>query len=682
MKFLYPQFLWALLAISIPIIIHLFNFRRVRRVYFSNVRLLRDVKTETNNFRRLKQLLVLLCRIGAVAFLVFAFAQPYIPSESQKEIQNFDGLVSIYLDNSFSMQSELGNDQYFALANAYVNDLVKVFPKSSRFQLITADFENKEQYPIPSNEVSDRLSELSFSNTYRDFQQIQNRQQSLLKRYAPEKAGNQVFWFSDFQKSTGGDLEKLKFDSLNRYYLVPIRAERNANIMIDSVWLSNPFIKALESNQINVRLRNFSQETYQDFSLKLFIDGQQVSTSTLNLAPDAQATAEFNFTVEGDGVKTGRITFEDFPIVFDNEYFFVINASPKVNILHLYEGNPNPYLRSVYTNESVFEMLSLSANNVDYNRLKSTELIILDGISNLDGELGRSLREFIQNGGTLLLIPPQKWESSAQAFLQSMQVSSQASTAAQDSSGQAIRQDLALVDIQNPFYQGVFERVPNNMNMPYAQPVLRLGGLGEGLLKFKNQQSFLGRYGIGQGRLFVLASPLQPQYTNLAKHAIFVPIMYKIASSSKTLAKRPAYTFQERNIRLRVEKPSKNQVYKLKREDLEIIPEQRFIGDELLISLPEQNLAAGYYELYLDEELVDILAFNYGKAESEMDFYDLEGLKNQFSGQKNVQVFEFGEGKNFIQDFKARNIQVNLWKYALMLVLAFLLLEILLIRLL
>jgi len=78
MGFLYPSFLWALLAIAIPIIIHLFYFRRFRTVYFTNVRFLKEVKEQTSNRQKIRNLLVLLSRILALAFLVFAFAQPYL----------------------------------------------------------------------------------------------------------------------------------------------------------------------------------------------------------------------------------------------------------------------------------------------------------------------------------------------------------------------------------------------------------------------------------------------------------------------------------------------------------------------------------------------------------------------------------------------------------------------------
>jgi Na+/H+ antiporter NhaD/arsenite permease-like protein len=79
MGFLYPNFLWALFAILIPVIIHLFYFKRFKKVYFSNTKFLKEIKEETTNKNKIKNLLVLLSRILAIVFLVLAFAQPYFP---------------------------------------------------------------------------------------------------------------------------------------------------------------------------------------------------------------------------------------------------------------------------------------------------------------------------------------------------------------------------------------------------------------------------------------------------------------------------------------------------------------------------------------------------------------------------------------------------------------------------
>ena len=111
MQFLFPTFLWGLLASSIPVIIHLFNFRRTKKVLFTNVAFLKAVNTTTSSFRRLKHLLIMAARIAFIAALVLAFAQPFLPSKSGKGVKA-GGVASVYIDNSLSMQNELDKKTY------------------------------------------------------------------------------------------------------------------------------------------------------------------------------------------------------------------------------------------------------------------------------------------------------------------------------------------------------------------------------------------------------------------------------------------------------------------------------------------------------------------------------------------------------------------------------------------
>src|SRR5438477_8036061 len=104
MQFVYPSFLFALSAVAIPIIIHLFNFRKYKKIFFTNVRFLQEIKQDTKSRSQLKHLLILLARLLAVIFLVLAFAQPYLPLAKTAAIRGLRD-VSIYIDNSFSMEA-------------------------------------------------------------------------------------------------------------------------------------------------------------------------------------------------------------------------------------------------------------------------------------------------------------------------------------------------------------------------------------------------------------------------------------------------------------------------------------------------------------------------------------------------------------------------------------------------
>ncbi|HEK21521.1 MAG TPA: hypothetical protein ENO28_13840, partial [Bacteroidetes bacterium] len=104
MHFLYPTFLWSLSALAIPVIIHLFSFRRYKKVYFTNVQFLQEVELQQSGRRNLRERLILISRLLMICFLVLAFAQPYIPGKDAPTAGK-QQVISIFVDNSYSMQT-------------------------------------------------------------------------------------------------------------------------------------------------------------------------------------------------------------------------------------------------------------------------------------------------------------------------------------------------------------------------------------------------------------------------------------------------------------------------------------------------------------------------------------------------------------------------------------------------
>ena len=134
MQFLYPGFLWALSALAIPLVLHLFYFRRYKTIYFSNLRFLREVREETSVRNRLRNLLILLARLLALAMLVLAFAQPVLPL--RERIEAGQRLVSVFVDNSYSMQSFGEELSLFDQARRKAREILLGYGADDRFQLL------------------------------------------------------------------------------------------------------------------------------------------------------------------------------------------------------------------------------------------------------------------------------------------------------------------------------------------------------------------------------------------------------------------------------------------------------------------------------------------------------------------------------------------------------------------
>jgi hypothetical protein len=693
MQFLFPSFLWGLLAVSVPLIIHLFNFRRTKRVFFTNVAFLKVVDTQTSSFRRLKQWLIMAARMLFLACLVLAFAQPFLPAKDSagRRISGI-GVNSLYLDNSLSMQNTTESKRYLDLAATKIDELLTLFRQSPNIQLLTNDFSGEDQAVTNGTRVKDRLTSVNFSATPRTLENVYKRQRNLIQKH--NSAGqNQLFWFSDFQKSTVGELKKIKLDSMDKLFLVPVQAKETQNVYVDSVWLASPFIREMQNNVLYVKVSNSGEKEVEKLPIKLFLDGNQSSSASVDIASNGSATATMNFTVRDKGFHRGKIAFDDQPIVFDNDYYFVLNASPTIQVLHLYQQrSAADYVGKVYDNDSLFNYRAYSALNVDVGQFKNANLIILEGVEQVSGSFKSSLEEFVRNGGSLVVFPPAKPDFNSysqflgQYGIQNIAVNTQPVLPQS-------QLPIAEPDKANPFFIDVFERTTAQgvLNTPTMQPAWSWSGMGEKVLSFKNQQTFLSAIRNNQAKIYLCASPLDKTFGNFAEHAFFVPTMFKIASMS-VKQERTAFGFNEGSVTVEVNDAKKNATYKLKNvttptNKTELIPIQRLNGNQLTLELPKstdladnQVLESGYYELQIDGKAEKLLAFNHDNQESQMQYLSPDELREAFAGQKNVKVFDNIMDGDFIKTFQDNNIGTSLWKYFIYGALAFLLIEILLIR--
>jgi len=683
MSFLFPSFLWGLLAISIPIAVHIFNFRRTKRVYFTNVSFLKAVETQTRSVRKIKHWLILAARTLAIACLVLAFAQPFLPGKNDVTSEK-KGVTGLYLDNSFSMQNELNSKRYIDLATNRLSELLSLFRNATSLQLVTNDFSAQEQGLYNADKIRDRLTTIALSNTPRTLEAVYKRQENLISRH--ENGGkNQLFWFSDFQKSTAGNLSELQIDTTNQVFLVPVQAVAEKNVYVDSAWLNTPFIRELQNNILFVKVSNSGTQEAKNVVLKLNLDNTQASTASVNVPANGHAVAKFNFNLKGKGYKKGQITFDDFPVTFDNDYYFVLNASPLIKILHISgQKDAGNYVQNVYDNDSLFTLQSFSVQNVDPGLIKSSDMVILEGVEQISGTLPQELQDFVEKGGSLTIIPPSSPQAASyQSFAATLGINGLTVDKIANPNPIAI----SPPDRSNPFFSDVFEesvRQEINLNLPSAAPVWSWANSGQVLLTLRNGQTYLNQLNRGAGKVYLFSAPLSPAFGNVAQHAVFVPIMYKMAALS-VRAQRTAFTFDENPISLSISNVTPNAVYKLRRNKTEIIPVQRVTGNTLLLEIPQgdqlsQGLDAGYFELIKDNKTEAVLALNHNHNESKLDYYSPAELRAFFSGQKNVQIFDRLDDDAFTKEFQQQNLGTSLWKYFLYAALFFLLVEVLLIR--
>lgn len=657
MNFAFPQFLWALTALSIPIIIHLFNFRRTTKIFFSNNRLLRQIKEETTQKRRLKQYLVLASRLLFIFFLVLAFAQPFLPAKEQVSAARN---IVLYLDNSFSMSAQVGEKtRALDAANSFIREIVDLFPADTRYKLITNDFAPFSNSFKTKTEIQDLLTQIRLSAVSRTVDEV-------AKRMTPEAAGADIFWISDFQKSTMGLGGDFTADSLSQWHLIPVSFTQSSNVFVDTVYLENPFVIGGEKNTITVRLQNTGSKRTEGLVVKLVINNIQAGTVSVDLEPNSFVEASFDLASGVRGLNEARVSFTDFPVSFDNEFFFTLNFTETIKVVEIKGDNQPSYIERVYGNRELFSYKGFQSTNVDYSFLTQADLIVVNGLNRIEPSLVSALTTNL-NVGALLFIPGDKPDlATYRSVLQmpSLFISESAEMGVLDNP-----------DYSNPLFDNVFEERSVTMEMPSAIPILDWGADRSAILKFRNTKSFLSQ----NGNKFVLASPLQKNYTNFFNNALFVPIMYRIAAAAKKSEQRRYFTLNDSFISITADSIFGDVPVRLVSEQ-EVVPPQRRAGDRFLLEIPKFSMNPGFYYVQYQQDTLNLLAFNLDKKESDLDQVKEDELRQAFGGGDHVTVFKSANAESFGTEIKERYLGTPLWKQALILALFFLLAEVLLIR--
>ncbi|MFD1255755.1 BatA domain-containing protein [Mucilaginibacter terrae] len=672
MHFIYPAFLFALLTLAIPVLIHLFNFRRYQKVYFSNVQFLKEVKEQQSSRRNLRELLILASRLLAFTFLVLAFARPYIADRNTiKPVSQ--QMVSIFVDNSYSMQTLSTEGSLLNEAKRRAKEIASAYSLNDRFQLLTHNFEGKHQRLLNRQEFNDAVDAVKISAQSRTLQQITARQQSLLQAAQP---GNKQFSYiiSDFQKQATG-IVTLKTDTGFNISLVQLQANVLPNVAVDSVWLISAVHRPGETEKLVVKLHNYAGEDAKGVPLKLTINGRQKALGSFNIK--ARATRQDTLTFSGlqAGWQEGQIQLQDNPVIFDNQFYFTFNVKAKMPILLVNGGQPNKYLQAAFSADAFFEPVTTNAGNVNYGGLATYPLIVLSDIKTLSTGLAQQLKTYVAKGGTLAVFPAHE------ADMLSYRSLLQPAGAAYPEKLVTGATRVSSLNLQNALFKSVFEDVPRSPDLPLVQKYYQLNAgsqvRSETLMELPGHQPFWSGYRSGAGKIYVSAVPLQEDFSNLPRHALLLPVLYRMALLSGHY--QPLFNTIGNNTAIEAApvQLSEKQIMKLSNGNQILIPDVRQQEGSTLLYMADQVQQPGNYQLKKQDSLVAVIAFNSDKIESDLTYFDKAGLKQLLPN--NGHILQAGKGS--LQGAVAdTNFGQQLWKLCIILTLIFVAAEILLIR--
>lgn len=678
MNFLFPGFLIALTAISVPIIIHLFRFRRFKKVYFTNVSLLREVNITRKNRQRIKHLLVLLMRSLAIAALVFAFAKPFLNSApgAAKPGTHF---VSVYIDNSYSMDREGENGNLLNRAKQMAEEIAQAYSPTDKFQLITNDFEGRHARFYPRDEFLNLVSETDFSPAGRKISEVVNRQRDLLKKDAGQ-AAKRIYLLSDFSESVT-DFDHVTPDSSVALSLLPLQAQITANVYIDSLWLQTPNTGVNVPLTLKYRLRNTGETDAEDVPVKLYMNGEQKTPGQVTVPAKGVAEGELYFTVVKPGPQNGKVLIEDNSLAFDNEFYFSFNVAQTLNVLVLNEGSAAKAPEKVFAGDDYFKLTTFSTSGTDYSRFPEQNLIVLNGITSVSGGLATELKKYADAGGNILVLPGQQADLGS---LNQLMNTLGAPTFSTLRNGQF---KAERVNTEGGFFADIFESVPKNPDLPTASQYYPTGGgkNTETVIRL-NTGDPLYAYAVRNNgsKVFFATAPLTDASTNFHRHALFVPVLLKTAFLSQRSG--PLFYYAGDYAPAEITMPAglrEDDAVKWVQTETgyEFIPEQRRNMGRLLFYPGEYLEQAGNYRVIAGSDEIASVAYNYPRTESGTTFFTEDGLKAELkkADLPHAELLE-NTGDSLKKAIEERENGSDLWKWLAAAALLFLLSEVVLLR--
>ncbi len=672
MGFLFPEFLFCLVLIAIPVIIHLFNFRRFKKVYFTNVSFLRDVQVQTAAAQNLKERLILLCRILAIFFLVLAFAQPFIKNETQQ--QNFQKtVVSIYLDNSFSMEAVNKNGTLLDEGKRKVKDLAAAYGLNDRFQLLTNNFGGASQRLLTKDELLQELESAIVAPWPNTYQQIINNQTEFLG--SQHQANRIAYLISDFQKQASFK-QVLQKDSTIGFTLIPLLANSLANVSVDSVYFLNPFHQAKQSETLVYKLSNHSDKDAENIPLNLKINGVQKAISNSSIKADSFVLDTLRFSGLTGNWQKATLSIKDYPITFDDELNFVFEIKDHLNVTAIFDSKPVKSIGVAYKTDPFFRFSEINQTQINYSNLGSQQLIVLQNLTKIPVGLAQQLKLYVKNGGSLSVFIPLKADlTSYKTFLQDLETDIPLSL-------ETTENKVAKINLAHPLFKDVFDQHPKNIDLPIAKQFFRASDFTKTtkqvLFSGTASNNLLSAYQLGKGKIYNSFLPLEADASNFAQHALFLPVLFKSALlgfNSQTLF----YILGDvKNVSIPQTSLSESQTIKVKGNGLDIIPTYQNNESNSTIYFADQLKQPGFYDVVFKDSTISVFALNQDRGESALSFYRQSELESKF--QIPAKSIISSKEKITNQQIKEVSLGASLWKLCLILTLIFLAAEVLLIR--
>jgi hypothetical protein len=633
MQFKHPEILYFLFLLLIPILVHLFQLRRFKKEYFTNVQFLKELSLQTRKSSQIKKWLLLTTRLLILTALIFAFAQPFFEAKDAKALTNETYIV---VDNSFSMQAQ---GQRGPLFKRVLEDLQQHLSENLNFSLITSD-ENFWETDIKSSQKE--IQNLKYSASEFSLNQVLSQIKSRKTPFQKD-----VIIISDFLNADAKTLEKI--DTEFNTFLIPVKAEKKNNISIDSVFIKETTDKFYE---IGFQLTNFGSEK-AEIPLGIYNENKLIAKSVVKFDTNKK---EVFFTLPKQAFN-GYASITDEGLAYDNELYFSISEPKKINVLSIGTAEKSGFLGKIYRS-SEFNYSNIELNNLNYNELEKQEVIIINELSKVPQALQTTLTDFAKKDGNIIVIPSVESNSGElNNWLRNLGT-------IKFSKNEKTKKLITKISFSHPLYKNVFEKNISNFQFPSVNQHFEVTTTAAPILRFEDETPFLSAF----GKVYVFSAALNRENSNFQNSPLIVPTFYNMAQNTNRSGISALKIGVENPLTVEAEL-RKDEILTVKPRNssdaTDFVPSQQIKNNKVQVTFDNAPEQAGNYAIYQNENVVHNISFNYPRTES--------NLNDVVADLSNYQVANSVD--SIIDTLQTDRTNNEIWKWFALLTLLFLITE-------
>ena len=643
MQFRNPEVFYFLFLLIIPLLVHLFQLQRFVKVPFTNVAFLKNIQATTRKSSTIKKWIILCTRTLGLLALLVAFSQPYLGNNTSLE----KSILNIYLDNSLSVNT---SNQNYQNLQTKINKIIENAPVSASYNLITnSDFYENLSYESLKKVLIDVKTDTKTQNIEKIL--LQNNQNSINKTNTLYKN----ILLTDFQNIK----ENMFTNVTGVFYAVKSEKINFSNLSIDSLSITDA-----QSEYITLTAFIKNQGTEKN-NVPLAIYNNQKLLAKQIFSISENSTTPISLSLKKERSLSGKIeiTYND-TFSFDNIFYFSLEAPKKTKVLTI--GKSDEFLKKIYS-EDEFDFKRTSVSTVNYNALLENDLIICNELTVISNSLLNQLKEFNDDGGTLVVIP-----SMESNFDIEKQLIGLSTIVNQQKSNDTLR--ISSLNEKHPFFKNVFTDKVDNFTSPYVKETFLLkSGFLSRIVSLENNYPFFSKV-YKNGKVYLFSSSLSKDNSNFRNSPLVVSLFYTLGQLSFKQPKLYYHINEDQFIDLKV-KLEKDKILKVSAGNKTFIPLQKAFQNKVELSFEEQILNSGFHHVLKEKDTITTLAFNNPKSESSSAFMDPKVFDYATNPIKTFDSIE--DIFTTIKDFN----EVNwLWKWFISLAIVSLLAEILLLK--